>query len=109
MLIGNLCIDDKYLKTCKTSEDIVVYSDSLVPEQYREFKTILHNQRYYLAQHIAESSLFSKDIKNEYIEALISNIHIIGQLGVYVDCNKLNEYVDVDDIIKYYKGDHCGK
>lgn len=106
MIIGSYEVDkDKILELQDDPDSMYSYIDSLVPSKYKHIKPITYNQRYYAGTLILSDNDISVETKRKINDVLIKNLHVNGYLGVFISCEKLEEYINMNTVNQYLKGE----
>lgn len=106
MIIGTREVDlQRVIKLKDTPELLYKYVESLVPELYKHVPAIVHNQRYYIGTLILQDKHIPMNMKREINDILVKNVHVNGYLGVFIDCNDLEGYINMNVVQRYLKGD----
>ena len=102
MLVGTTNIDTNELsKHCNSAEDLIAYSDSLVPSYFRGVREIVNNQRYYTAVILRN---FYKNDYNKWhplCNALLTGVRVVGSLTDIYTCKDLLQECDAHMIYKF--------
>ena len=104
MLVGKSDVDTSELvKHTRTSEEFLMYTDSLVPYDFRHNKTIVDNQRYLCCLLLRSCDGVSWDIKKKILDDVMPAIHIVGFTDMLIDVNSLFGLINKDKLMKFKK------
>lgn len=110
MIIATKNIDMKKIISMVQDEDrLCEYIHSIVPERYKHCNAIYHNTRYYINLEVLKSNDISMENKIALSALLTKNIRTVGYMGTYITCQDLEMRVNMNKVMRYYKGDIDGK
>lgn len=101
MIVGTKVVDTSQLRiACKSTMDLIKFSDSLVPRCLSHIEEIKNNQRYLVAIKVRQLQGIPYVFKQKLQDSLLENITIRGTLNVLIDLEDLMLNVNVDKILK---------
>lgn len=105
MIVGKKdIVINELIKHTKSIEDLIEYSNSLIPKEFLHLKSIQDNQLYYLLLLLKKSNITYE--KKKELSELFVNISPIGYTDTIVPLDILINRVSLSKIRKYYRKEH---
>lgn len=101
MVVGNSVDRRKLVRASNNLEDLIKYSDSLVPKCFRHIKELLYNQRYLVAIELRNVKSIDYYKRNQLANELIKDIYISGTFNEITYLEDVMAYADMDKVFKY--------
>lgn len=101
MIVGTTKLDYKSLKRfVGRPEELLVYTDNLVPKWARHIESIVLNQRYYVAIHLRNVLSIPYKQRMQLVEHLLSSVTLQGVTSEFVAITEIVDSCDKEALIK---------
>lgn len=103
MIVGNsnITIED-VVNHSRSYEELIEYSDSQIPIEWRHITEIVNNQRYVCALLLRKSNV-KWDKKKPIIDRIMSEVTIVGYTNTLYDAKAIWGELDVKEVQSYYE------
>ena len=103
MIVGNssLSVED-VVNHSGSYEELVQFSDSQIPDEWKHIQAIVDNQRYVCALLLRRSSV-KWEHKKGIIDRIMSEVTILGYPNVLYDTKAIWGEISRDGVKKYYE------
>ena len=95
-------------KNIKQPEIILDKIQKTILPEYKHIECLLNNTRFYVATLIARDEKIQYEDKRAACDVLLSNIRVVGYIGIYISMQELSMRYPKEKLLKYYRGDKYG-
>ena len=104
MIVGKAGLTAKEVeKHCASYEELISFSDSLIPEEWRHLQAILDNQRYICALLLRSCSNVKWEKKKPIIDRILSECSIVGYADTLYDAKVIWSELNKERVHEYYE------
>ena len=101
MVVGSVDIDiDELKNVVNSNDDILEYSDSLVPVWARHIRGIIHNQRYYVAITLRNIISIPYKTRKPQISRLLEGVVLSGVANNICSIDDIIDMCDKDKLVE---------
>lgn len=104
MIVGKSgTTEDEVFEHSGSYEQLIAFSDSLIPEEWRHVQAIVGNQRYVCALLLRKCRRVKWEKKKPIIERILSECSIVGYSDTLYDAKSIWAELNVDKVQEYYE------
>lgn len=104
MIVGTTEVKvEQVEKVSHSVSEFISFAESLVPEEFRQCKAIVDNQKYICCLILRKSKLLDWDKKNRIIEEVLKDTRVMGNANELVSITKIYSLIDREVVSEYLR------